>query len=105
MADKIAVGENAKKLALFVGHHRGAGADIGHCFQNVANRGVRRDHGERVPRAHDLVNPQKQTASDHSGRMKPREVFFLKAARFQKHHRKCVTQREHDRRARSRREI
>ncbi len=105
MANEIAVGENAEKLAFFIRNNRSSGADFGHCFQHVADRRVGRDHGERVPRPHDLVNAQKQTAPDHSGRMEAGEIFFLKAARFEEHHRKRVTEGEHDGRARSRREI
>ena len=105
MADEIAVGENAEKLAFFIGDNCRAGADFGHCFQHVADRRVGRDHGEGVTRPHDLVNAQKQTAPDHSGRMEAGEIFFLKAARFEKHHRKRDTEGEHDGRARSWREI
>ena len=105
MADEIAVGKNAEQVSVFIGHDGGAGAYFGHHFQDRMDGGIGRDHGERAARAHDLVHAQKQTAPDHSGRMKPSEILFLKSARLEQHHRKRVAQREHDRSAGSRREI
>ena len=105
VADEIAVGENAEQLAFFIGDDGGAGADVGHRFQDGANRRVGRDHGERVARPHDLMDAQKQAAPDHSGRMEAGEIFLLEAARFEQDHRERVAEREHDGGARGGREI
>ena len=45
---KIAMGENAEQLSVFIGHNRGAGAHIGHRFQDRADRRIGRDQGQRV---------------------------------------------------------
>ena len=51
------------------------------------------------------MDAHEQTAANHSGRMKFGEIFLLKSARFEQHHRERVTQRQHNRRAGSRRKV
>ena len=105
MAREISVRENTQQLPVPTRHHRRAGAHIGHRLQDRAHRRLGRDERECIPRTHDLVHAQKQAAPHHSARMKAREILLLKSARLQKHHRQRIAQREHDRRARSRRQV
>jgi hypothetical protein len=51
------------------------------------------------------MDPHEQTAPNHAGRVKFGEIFLLKSARFQQHHRQRVTQRQHHRRAGGRRQV
>src|SRR5947209_314631 len=58
-----------------------------------------------MPWPHDLMDPEKQAAADHSRGMKPGEILLLKTAGLEQNHGKRVAQREHDGGARRRREI
>src|ERR1700738_377883 len=51
------------------------------------------------------MNSHKKAASDHAGGMKLGEVLLVKTTRLEQHHGERVTQSEHYRRARSRRQI
>ena len=66
--------------------HGGSGANRGHRFEDGANVGVWPDERERGARTHDLVHAQEQAPSDHAARVKLREVFLLKSARFEQDH-------------------
>jgi hypothetical protein len=59
------------------------------------NRGVGRDESKCISGTHDLVDAQKQAATDHPGRMKPGKVFLLKSARFEQDHGERIAEGEH----------
>ena len=87
MPHKIAMSENAEQLSLFIGDDRGARAHVRHRFQDRANGRVGRDDSKRVPRPHDLMNPQEQAAPNHPGRMESSEILLGKAACLEQDHR------------------
>ncbi len=51
------------------------------------------------------MDAHEEAAPDHASGMKFCEILFIKSARLEQHHGQRVAQREHDRRARCRREI
>ena len=99
MPDEIAVGENPEQLAFLIRNHGRAGPDVGHRFENRPNGGVWGHRRQGVPRPHDLVDPQKQAAPDHSRGMEPGEILLLEAARFEQDHGERIPEGEHDGRA------
>ena len=51
------------------------------------------------------MHTHEQAAADHAGRMKLCEIFLIKTARLEQHHRQRVAQCQHHRCARRRRQI
>src|SRR5438874_5496283 len=51
------------------------------------------------------MHTHEQAAADHAGGMEFGKIFFIKSARLEQHHGEGVTERQHHRRTRSRREI
>jgi hypothetical protein len=51
------------------------------------------------------MNAHQHAATDHAAGMKLGEIFLVKPARLQEHHRQRVAQCQHHRRARRRRQI
>ena len=106
MPDEIAVGKNPEQIAHRHRRPRRRRRALRSSLSRTARiLRIRRDQRERLARPHDLVDAHEQTAPNHSGRMKFGEILLLKSARLEQHHRQRVAQREHDGRARGRRQI